>query len=706
MGRPIDEFNIRWDQVAADIEEGAKVLMTRRYSVMSTNQCMYLHVFVDASMKAYGAVAYLQSANQVDFVLAKSRVSPPKDTTLPRLELRAAVTAAYLAKFIVSTLSVHVNIRLWSDSQIVLHWIFSSKQLKPFVANRVKEICSLFPTSVWGYCQTADNAADLLTRGITPTQLQSSSLWSHGPEWLTSETDWPKWSPMSVFNICTSEEIEATALIAETSIISTTGVYQVIDINKYSKLTKLHRVTAYVLCFVNNLRRPSQRLNGPLTAAELVLAHKLWIKSAQLDSFPTEISNLQSKSSSRLPLVRQLRLYLDKEGIICCGGRIHNAPVSQSTKFPYLLPRKHRLTELIVRDTHEKHFHTGTNGTVTYIRQSYWVPAARQCVRSILKQCVICNKLCGNHYKTPDPPPLPKHRVQAMEPFTVTAIDFTGALYIRTPNGENKVYVCLFTCASSRAIHLEVVTDLSEETFLQPFRRFSSRKSLPRLVVSDNASTFMAASDDLKALFESDTVKESLGNQDIDWKFIPCRAPWYGGYWERLVGLTKSALKKMLGRAYVTLPSLQTLIVEIEAHLNNRPLTYVSSELNDPEPLTPSHLLYGRVINTVPHTLTTQDELTDEDFQEAGSQLHHTLSKKAKAQALLIQHFWGRWKKEYLTSLRETHITSGGTNKETIKVGDVVIIHDDCPRLKWRLAVVQELQRGNDAFGEISNYSY
>ncbi|XP_065889715.1 uncharacterized protein [Dysidea avara] len=657
-------------------------------------------------MKAYGAVAYLQSANQVDFVLAKSRVSPPKDTTLPRLELRAAVTAAYLAKFIVSTLSVHVNIRLWSDSQIVLHWIFSSKQLKPFVANRVKEICSLFPTSVWGYCQTADNAADLLTRGITPTQLQSSSLWSHGPEWLTSETDWPKWSPMSVFNICTSEEIEATALIAETSIISTTGVYQVIDINKYSKLTKLHRVTAYVLCFVNNLRRPSQRLNGPLTAAELVLAHKLWIKSAQLDSFPTEISNLQSKSSSRLPLVRQLRLYLDKEGIICCGGRIHNAPVSQSTKFPYLLPRKHRLTELIVRDTHEKHFHTGTNGTVTYIRQSYWVPAARQCVRSILKQCVICNKLCGNHYKTPDPPPLPKHRVQAMEPFTVTAIDFTGALYIRTPNGENKVYVCLFTCASSRAIHLEVVTDLSEETFLQPFRRFSSRKSLPRLVVSDNASTFMAASDDLKALFESDTVKESLGNQDIDWKFIPCRAPWYGGYWERLVGLTKSALKKMLGRAYVTLPSLQTLIVEIEAHLNNRPLTYVSSELNDPEPLTPSHLLYGRVINTVPHTLTTQDELTDEDFQEAGSQLHHTLSKKAKAQALLIQHFWGRWKKEYLTSLRETHITSGGTNKETIKVGDVVIIHDDCPRLKWRLAVVQELQRGNDAFGEISNYSY
>ena len=137
--------------------------------------------------------------------------------------------------------------------------------------------------------------------------------------------------------------------------------------------------------------------------------------------------------------------------------------------------------------------------------------------------------------------------------------------------------------------------------------------------------------------------------------------------------------------------------MEIEAHLNNRPLTYVSSELNEPEPLTPSHLLYGGVINTVPHSLTPQDKLTDMNFQEAGSQLH-TLSKKAKSQALLIQHFWSRWKKEYLTSLRETYITSGESNKEKIKVGDVIIVHDDCPRLKRHLAVVQELQRGSNNF--------
>jgi len=203
----------------------------------------------------------------------------------------------------------------------------------------------------------------------------------------------------------------------------------------------------------------------------------------------------------------------------------------------------------------------------------------------------------------------------------------------------------------------------------------------------------MSAADDLKALFRSTIVQESLGNQGIEWRFIPRQAPWYGGYWESLVGLTKNAIKKTLGRAFITLPSLQTIIVEIETHLNNRPLTYVSTDRDEPEPLTPSHLLYG---NTVPHSLTDEEELTDENFPETGQKLHHTLSKKAKAQALIVQHFWSRWKKEYLTSLRETHTTNTGTDKERIRVGDVVIIHDESPRLKWLLAVVQELQRGND----------
>jgi len=168
--------------------------------------------------------------------------------------------------------------------------------------------------------------------------------------------------------------------------------------------------------------------------------------------YRTKVKNNHSTTidSSITPL-------LNSDSLICCGGRIHNAPVSDSAKFPYLLPRKHPLTELIVHDIHKRHFHTGTNSTVT---QMHWIPAARQCVRNIIRHCVAYNKLSGGHYRAPELPPLPKCRLQEMDPFTATGIDFMGALYIRAPEGENKVYICLFTCASTRAIHLEVVTDL------------------------------------------------------------------------------------------------------------------------------------------------------------------------------------------------------------------------------------------------------
>lgn len=101
-------------------------------------------------------------------------------------------------------------------------------------------------------------------------------------------------------------------------------------------------------------------------------------------------------------------------------------------------------------------------------------------------------------------------------------------------------------------------------------------------------------------------------------------------------------------------------------------------------------------IDTVPHSVSTEDEVIDEDYQTTGSKLHNTLSKKAKAQALIIKHFWNRWKREYLVSLRETHNDKNGTTKERIKVGDVVVVHDDIPRMRWQLAVVKELQQGQD----------
>ena len=166
---------------------------------------------------------------------------------------------------------------------------------------------------------------------------------------------------------------------------------------------------------------------------------------------------------------------------------------------------------------------------------------------------------------------------------------------------------------------------------------------------------------------------------------VPKQAPLFSGFWERLIGLTKSALKKILGRIHATLESIQTLVTEVEAVLNNRLITYSSPDVDDPSPITPAHLLYGRTITTLPHHDVTADEIDDPTH---GSESE--VQRRAKAQAAVLSHFWNRWSKEYLTALHEFHRTTGN-NVQTVRVGDVVQIHDDIPRVQWRLGVIEQL---------------
>jgi len=239
-------------------------------------------------------------------------------------------------------------------------------------------------------------------------------------------------------------------------------------------------VTAYVRQFLNNSRLASlSRLTGTLTASEPAQASLQWIHHVQHTIFGDEINNLTSKSHC-LSLVKQLRLFIDHDGLLRCGGRIHNAPLLELAKFPYLLPSRHTFTTLVIKNAHVTQLHGGLNATLTAICQKYWIPSARQRINTVIRKCVTCRKTSGKPYAMPDPPPLVKSWVSNTDPFTVTEVDYTGVLYVRTPGGEYKVYLCLFTCAVSRAIHLEVVPDLTADSFLQAFPRFAGR-SVPKL---------------------------------------------------------------------------------------------------------------------------------------------------------------------------------------------------------------------------------
>ena len=406
-----------------------------------------------------------------------------------------------------------------------------------------------------------------------------------------------------------------------------------------------------------------------IESEELKGAESLWIKHVQ--RYVQEEEKFEQTRHS-------LGLFPDGEGILRCGGRLHNAPLPYTARFPAILPRKHHFTILMIRKSHNNVMHNGVKETLTDLRSRFWVVKGRQTVRKVISSCATCKKLDGRPYNAPPQPPLPDFRVSDEMAFTQVGVDFAGPVYLKDVYSKSKkvykAYIAIFTCASSRAVHLELVPDLSTGTFLRCLKRFVSRRGVPRLVISDNGKTFKGSS-----------LKPFLSQHGIVWKFNVPRAPWWGGFFERMVRSVKRCLKKTLGNARVTYEEFQTVLVEVEGILNSRPLTYVYEELE--EPITPSSLCIGRrLLSPIPKT---QDSISGTTATE--------LSKRQKHLDLVLKHFWNRWRREYLSELREHHLGKKTSQSRVIKKGDVVCVHEDnVPRQRWKLATVQELIHGRD----------
>ena len=281
----------------------------------------------------------------------------------------------------------------------------------------------------------------------------------------------------------------------------------------------------------------------------------------------------------------------------------------------------------------------------------------REKVKSIARKCIVCKKIEGLPYKTVFCPNLPHFRVDQDPPFTHVGIDFAGPLIVKGEShvqnkGEIKCYVCLFTCASTRAVHLELVEDLTVESFIRAFRRFCARRGLPATILSDNAKTFKAASKEVKSLLRTPRLKEYFAIEGVQWKFIVELAPFQGGFWERLIRSVKRCLIKTIDRAMLNYSELHTILVEIEGVVNARPLTYVYDDNEGVSyPLTPSHLVNGRNLNWLPN---------DAYFEICNT--YESLSKRAKYNRRLLSNFTSVWKNEYLLDLLEAYRPKGKSN--------------------------------------------
>ena len=474
----------------------------------------------------------------------------------------------------------------------------------------------------------------------------------------------------------------------------------IIDVSRFSKFDKLLCVIAFVLRFVSLLKLSNSEdkdQGGALDSAwpspaELNLAETYWMCTIQAKSFEREMHYLLSKGTRDKPIrVDQFKLFVDGDTVIRSQGRIGLADLPIHSKNPILLPTHNLVIDLLIYDVHLRTKHSGTSDTLSTLREKYWILKGRQAVKRILKSCKICAKVEGLPYSSVVTPDLPSIRVSEDPPFTHTGIDYAGPLYTHSKNSDatkvDKAYICVFTCASTRAVHLELAPDLSVESFLSLFRRFAARRGLPATLISDNAKTFKTSSKEIIKIARSPDVICYLKNSRISWRFIVERTPWWGGFWERLIRSIKRCIKKCIGRANLTWEELSTLIVEVECIINSRPITYLCDDLDGvTTSLSPSHLIYGRKITALPNSQT---------FEVISTQ--KTLTRREKLQNHILSQFANKWRRDYLLSLRGHHLNKTRQRGPIIAVGDVVIVKDDkVKRCFWKLAVVKQLLEGND----------
>ena len=366
---------------------------------------------------------------------------------------------------------------------------------------------------------------------------------------------------------------------------TTTGLSQILKCENFSSVDRLFAVTNLVVRFCKILLSKIRSDGATSNNIKNATAEELWILECQC----IVVADKNFKQWKK-----QLDLFQDEKGVWRCRGRIQNAAVPYSTKHPVLLPRGHHLTQLVVKKAHVRVLHNGVRETLAELRSSYWIVKGRSLIKGILQQCRVCRRHEGKPYSAPPPPPLPTFRVTEAPPFSFTGVDFAGPLYVRMDGVVKKVWICLYTCCVVRAIHLDLVPDLSTPTFLRSFRRFTARRGLPCKMLSDNAKTFRAASKCLR---------------EVKWTFNVPKAPWWGGVFERMVRSTKRCLRKILGQAKLSEDELLTAITEVEMVINSRPLSYMSAD-DIEEPLTPSHLMVGRRLMSVP------DHIPDVDLDE------------------------------------------------------------------------------------------
>lgn len=689
-----DSIRAKWNLYCNEMVKISSYKISR-YAFLP-NSVVQLHSFCDASELAYGACIFARSSNsegqiRVQLIAAKSKVAPLKRLSIPRLELSAAVLAARLYNKVLESLDMPIqSAYFWSDSTVTLEWLRSPPNTwKTFIANRVSEIQTTTQGGKWNHIRGIQNPSDLITRGMKVQDFIQSDLWHHGPSWLRFPSqDWP------VSNIegkHPEEILEKRTLIAAINIkLKPNPIF-----DRASSFIRLLRVTAYCLRFIASCRRGISvepvRNTAILTVDELSKTRTILIRLAQEDDFLEEKRDLKNERVvSKHSHLRLLSPFIDTEGILRVGGRLNLSEQPYLVKHPILLPSFHPLTLLVARHYHEQLSHGGGRVTLAAMRQEYWPINGRKVINCIIRKCFRCFRAAPVP-ATQQTGQLPSQRITPSKPFTVTGVDYAGPVYIKAVHkraAPTKAYISVFVCFSTKAVHLELVGDLSTPAFLAALRRFISRRGCPSHIHSDNGTNFVGARNELNELYKmlqkeklSGEITSFCANNNIQWHMIPPKAPHFGGLWEAAVKVAKRQLHRQLGNALLSFENMSTVLTQIEACMNSRPLTPMTENPDDLAILTPAHFLIGSSLSALP----------DADLAHIPTnRLNHYQYIQQR-----VQRFWHQWRTEYLVELQKENKRI--VPNRAIRPGRMVVLIDEyLAPVKWPLARIEEIHPGKD----------
>ena len=640
-----------------------------------------LHIFCDASESAYGAVAYLRSEDdreqaQVSFLLARSRVAPKRQQSIPRLELCAALVGARLCDLLRVELTLPIrHTILWSDSTTVLAWLQAdSCRFKVFVGTRVSEIQELTNCQDWRYVNTVNNPADDLTRGKTLAEIQQLNRWSQGPQFLYHPSNtWPQVPDSSKDGVDHQQLEMKPSFCGEVAMVGSLP-----DFSQYQTYQALLDAS------VELRTSPDAQLTP--TAADYLQAEIENLRQAQKDSFGEDLVNLKAKR----PLASTSRLLTlapevcPETGLIRVGGRLRQSEQEPDATHPIVLDPKHPLSKLLIQKYDERLKHPGPERVFAELRRRFWILRGREAIRKYQRGCVHCQRWRAKPV-VPRMADLPIARLQLHKPaFYSTGMDCFGPYNVKLGRRTEKRWGIIFKCMTTRSVHLDLLCSLNTDSFLMALRRFTARRGTPFELWSDQGTNFKGGERELQEALTSLTLslQPQLEKRRIRFHFNPPYAPHFGGSWEREIRSVKQALQGSLGAQLVTAEVLQTLLIEVENILNSKPLGYVSSDVADPDPVTPNLLLMGRRDSSLPLVSYPSSELLSR------RQWRHS--------QVLADHFWSHFIKRYLPHLQGRQ--KWQRDKEDMPVSTVVMVMDpQLPRALWPVGRITRVLPSKDS---------